>query len=56
MVLEESGIDPAGILHAMLGTTHSTNAIVERQGLAVVGIIRLCAPSGLSVPPYIDWP
>ena len=56
MVLEESGIDPAGILHAMLGTTHSTNAIVERRGLAVVGIIRLCAPSGLSVPPYIDWP
>jgi len=55
-VLEESGIDPAGILHAMLGTTHSTNAIVERRGLARVGVIRLCAPSGLGVPPYIDWP
>jgi N-methylhydantoinase A/oxoprolinase/acetone carboxylase beta subunit len=55
-VLEESGIDPAGIRHAMLGTTHSTNAIVERRGLARVGILRLCAPSGLGVPPYIDWP
>jgi N-methylhydantoinase A/oxoprolinase/acetone carboxylase beta subunit len=55
-VLEEGGIDPAGITHAMLGTTHSTNAIVERRGLARVGIIRLCAPSGLGVPPYIDWP
>jgi N-methylhydantoinase A/oxoprolinase/acetone carboxylase beta subunit len=55
-VLEESGVAPNHIEHAMLGTTHSTNAIVERRGLARVGIVRLCAPSGLGVPPYIDWP
>lgn len=55
-VLQESKIDPAKIVHAMLGTTHSTNAIVERKGLARMGIVRLGAPSGLAVPPYVDWP
>jgi N-methylhydantoinase A/oxoprolinase/acetone carboxylase beta subunit len=55
-VLDESGVAPADIVHAMLGTTHSTNAIVERKGLARVGIVRLSAPSGVGVPPYLDWP
>lgn len=55
-VFQESKIDPAMIVHAMLGTTHSTNAIVERKGLARMGIVRLGAPSGLAVPPYVDWP
>jgi len=55
-VLQDSGVDPKQILHAMLGTTHSTNAIVERKGLARMGIIRVGAPSGLAVPPYVDWP
>ena len=55
-VIEKSGIDPAQIGHAMLGTTHATNAIVERKGLSRVGIIRLGAPSGLSLPPMMDWP
>ncbi len=49
-------IDPSQIIHAMLGTTHSTNAIVERKGLSKIGIIRLCVPSGKGVPPYLDWP
>jgi N-methylhydantoinase A/oxoprolinase/acetone carboxylase beta subunit len=40
----------------MLGTTHATNAIVERKGLSRIGIVRLCLPAGLSVPPYLDWP
>lgn len=55
-VLGESGINPSQIVHAMLGTTHSTNAIVERKGLARAGIIRLGAPSGIAVPPFLDWP
>jgi N-methylhydantoinase A/oxoprolinase/acetone carboxylase beta subunit len=55
-VLAESGIDPSEFVHAMLGTTHSTNAIVERKGLARIGVVRLAAPSGLSIPPYVEWP
>lgn len=55
-VLAASGIDPACIGHAMLGTTHCTNAIVERRGLGRVGIIRLGAPATTAVPPLEGWP
>ena len=56
LVIKKSGVDPVEIGHAMLGTTHATNAIVERKGLSKVGIVRLGAPSGLSLPPMMDWP
>ena len=55
-VLSESGINPGDIADAMLGTTHATNAIVERKGLSNVGVIRLSAPSGYAIPPYVEWP
>ncbi len=55
-VLKISGVRPSEISNAMLGTTHATNAIVERRGLARVGLIRLSAPSGFGIPPYIEWP
>lgn len=41
---------------AMLGTTHSANAIIQRRGLGRVGVLRLAAPSSLAVPPGADWP
>jgi N-methylhydantoinase A/oxoprolinase/acetone carboxylase beta subunit len=56
LVLKESGVDSSQIAHAMLGTTHATNAIVERKGLSKIGVVRLCVPAGVSVPPYQDWP
>lgn len=56
VVLQESGLDPSVISHAMLGTTHATNAIVERKGLARVGVIRLGAPATEAIPPTSDWP
>lgn len=56
LVLRESRIDPGDIVYAMLGTTHSTNAIVERKGLEKVGVIRLGAPAGVAAPPFVDWP
>jgi N-methylhydantoinase A/oxoprolinase/acetone carboxylase beta subunit len=55
-VLSVSGVEPAEVKHAMVGTTHATNAVTERRGLARVGVIRLSAPSGLAVPPYVEWP
>jgi len=55
-VLQASKIEVGRIAHAMLGTTHSTNAIVERKGLSRVGVIRMSAPSGLAIPAYLDWP
>lgn len=55
-VLAASGVDAALIGHAMLGTTHCTNAIVERHGLGRVGILRLGAPATTAVPPLEGWP
>ena len=55
-VLKESAVNPADIIDAMLGTTHATNAIVERKGLSRVGVIRLASPSGHAIPPFIEWP
>jgi len=55
-VLQYSDINPSEITNAMLGTTHATNAIIERKGLSKVGLIRLSAPSGYGIPPFVDWP
>ncbi|WP_375204076.1 hydantoinase/oxoprolinase N-terminal domain-containing protein [Hyphococcus sp.] len=55
-VLEQAGQSPASIDVVMIGTTHFTNAIVERKGLARVAVIRLCLPATRSLPPMIDWP
>ncbi len=55
-VLGRAKLPPGSITNAMLGTTHATNAIVERKGLSKVGCIRLAAPSGFAIPPFIEWP
>ena len=55
-VLQAAPIDPASIRFAMIGTTHATNAILERRGLGRVGVIRLAAPATTSVPPLEGWP
>lgn len=55
-VLEQSAVDPGRISYAMLGTTHCTNAIVERRGLGRVGILRIGAPATTAVPPLEGWP
>lgn len=54
-LIEESGVNPAQVRYAMLGTTHCTNAIVERKHLGKVGLIRIGAPATTSVPPLADW-
>ncbi|MET0168854.1 MAG: hydantoinase/oxoprolinase N-terminal domain-containing protein, partial [Aliihoeflea sp.] len=40
----------------MIGTTHFTNAVVERARLERVGAIRIAMPAGASLPPMVDWP
>ncbi|MBS4197203.1 hydantoinase/oxoprolinase N-terminal domain-containing protein [Lederbergia citri] len=55
-LLEESNINADEIKVATLGTTHCTNAIVERKALNKVGIVRICLPSGSTVPPLLGWP
>lgn len=55
-VLGSSGIAPEKITGVMVGTTHFTNAFVERRGLVQVGVLRLALPATRGLPPMIDWP
>ncbi|WP_419848438.1 hydantoinase/oxoprolinase N-terminal domain-containing protein [Candidatus Poriferisocius sp.] len=49
-------VDKGLVGKAMLGTTHPTNAIIQRQDLDTVGVLRLAAPSSLGVRPGAAWP
>ncbi|HLU36696.1 MAG TPA: hydantoinase/oxoprolinase family protein [Thermomicrobiales bacterium] len=55
-VLDQSGAQTDAIDAVMIGTTHFTNAIVERRHLQPVGIIRIGLPATAALPPLIDWP
>jgi N-methylhydantoinase A/oxoprolinase/acetone carboxylase beta subunit len=55
-VLEAIGDDERQVGRVMLGTTHATNAILQRRGLGRVGVIRLGAPATTAVPPLESWP
>jgi N-methylhydantoinase A/oxoprolinase/acetone carboxylase beta subunit len=54
--LEASHVRADEVRAVMVGTTHFTNALVERQGLAPTAIVRLGLPATTSVPPFADWP
>lgn len=55
-LLNKCKIDPADIIMISFGTTHTTNAIIERKNLNKVGIFRLGAPSTTAIPPLTGWP
>ncbi|MGE3666145.1 MAG: hydantoinase/oxoprolinase N-terminal domain-containing protein [Steroidobacteraceae bacterium] len=55
-VLQRSAIGAGQVTGVMIGTTHFTNAFVERRGLLPVGIIRVALPSSRGIPPLTDWP
>lgn len=55
-VLTEAGIAAQTVQAVMIGTTHFTNALVERDRLDRVGIMRLASPSGEALPPLTGWP
>jgi len=55
-VIQAPGADPARITHVMLGTTHATNAVLERKRLRRVAVIRIGGPATFSVRPMFGWP
>ncbi|GGH68183.1 hydantoinase subunit beta [Compostibacillus humi] len=55
-VITEANVDRENIRYAMLGTTHCTNAIVERKGLNNVAVVRIGAPATLAVKPLTGVP
>lgn len=55
-VLESSGTPTSAINGVMIGTTHFTNAVVERKRLQKTAAIRLGLPATAALPPMVDWP
>ena len=55
-VLQASGLKPEAIDVVMIGTTHFTNAVVQRRDLAPTAAVRLGLPATASLPPMVDWP
>src|ERR1700674_720834 len=55
-VVREAGIDTEQVEAVMFGTTHCTNAVVERKGLARTGLIRLGSPATHAIKPLLPLP
>ncbi|MDD9895486.1 MAG: hydantoinase/oxoprolinase family protein [Gammaproteobacteria bacterium] len=55
-VMSEAQAAPNSISAVMIGTTHFTNAVIERRELSETAIIRACLPTGSGLPPMCDWP
>src|SRR6266436_5101111 len=55
-LVEESRGDRRRVDAVMIGTTHFTNAVVQRRDLTPVAAIRIGLPASASLEPFIDWP
>lgn len=55
-VLADPAVDRDAIEAVIIGTTHFTNAVVQRRGLRPTTAVRVCLPACASIPPFIDWP
>ncbi len=55
-VLDVSGTPTSAIAGVMIGTTHFTNAVVERRRLQPTAAVRLGLPATAALPPMVDWP
>jgi N-methylhydantoinase A/oxoprolinase/acetone carboxylase beta subunit len=55
-LLQQTTAMPSDIGGVMIGTTHFTNAIVQRRSLSPVAAVRLGLPATACVPPLTDWP
>jgi N-methylhydantoinase A/oxoprolinase/acetone carboxylase beta subunit len=55
-VISEGNIPIGEIKYIMLGTTHCTNALVERKELHKTGAIRIGLPASSAIPIMTDFP
>jgi N-methylhydantoinase A/oxoprolinase/acetone carboxylase beta subunit len=55
-LLQQTESDSAAITGVMIGTTHFTNAVVERKRLMETAAIRIGLPATAALPPMVDWP
>ena len=55
-LVQQANLDVSKLDAVMIGTTHFTNAVVERQRLEPTACIRLGLPATVCLPPMVDWP
>lgn len=55
-LISECAITPDAIDAVMIGTTHFTNAFIQRRELVPVFAIRIGFPAGRGIPPFTAWP
>jgi N-methylhydantoinase A/oxoprolinase/acetone carboxylase beta subunit len=55
-VQRQAAVAPADVGLVVIGTTHFTNAVIERRHLAETAVVRLCLPAAQCLPPMVDWP
>jgi N-methylhydantoinase A/oxoprolinase/acetone carboxylase beta subunit len=55
-VLQETEVPARQVKAVMIGTTHFTNAVVERKRLMETAAVRLGLPATECLPPMVDWP
>ncbi len=55
-LLAETQVTPGAISAVMLGTTHFTNAVVERRNLSPTAVLRIGLPATSALRPFVDWP
>jgi N-methylhydantoinase A/oxoprolinase/acetone carboxylase beta subunit len=53
---QTTGAPSRNLQAVMIGTTHFTNAVVQRRALSPVAVIRLGLPATVCLPPMTDWP
>jgi N-methylhydantoinase A/oxoprolinase/acetone carboxylase beta subunit len=55
-VQKQAAILPNDVSLVVIGTTHFTNAVVERRHLSETAVVRLCLPAAQCLAPMVDWP
>ena len=55
-LLAESAVDTGQVGAVMIGTTHFTNAVVQRRDVGRVAAVRIGLPAAATLEPFVDWP
>jgi N-methylhydantoinase A/oxoprolinase/acetone carboxylase beta subunit len=55
-LLRTAAVPTGRIGSVMIGTTHFTNAVVQRRDVARVAAVRIGLPAAATLPPFVDWP
>jgi N-methylhydantoinase A/oxoprolinase/acetone carboxylase beta subunit len=55
-LITKADVKPDQIKAVTIGTSHFTRAIIERQSLTRITVIRLGLPATQAIPPFTGWP